>query len=227
MRKNISVAGVLANWMSKLLVSGEKMDQCIEKNDHMEWKHCAISVLSEINSMHRDVKEMLSMNCPDELYPFRQTGAVNVKVQMSAGFVHILLDAPVPKRIETVSDRSHLVVRDYCSEISNAILAARKEGFAFPRYKEKVVICYFHRYTSRKWAIDYDNYDTKLITDTVALHFLIDDSPRYLCGYHESFKDNQNATNIWIIPVIQFPGFLKKLHEAQVEEGEKGEKHGE
>ena len=91
------------------------------------------------------------------------------------------------------------------------LLHKRNELFKdnYIRPDTKSVIIYVH-HNDIDSSRDYENYDTKHMTDVICAVFLKDDSQKYLEVYHTSVQSKEAYTTIHVIPKKRFVEFYEK-----------------
>ena len=68
-------------------------------------------------------------------------------------------------------------------------------------YEEKVVIWYEYMHSCHDELRDFDNIETKYITDIIAPYVIKDDNPNWCSVYHSGKETNRDAyTKIRIMP---------------------------
>ncbi len=83
--------------------------------------------------------------------------------------------------------------------------ADRKEVFW---YKEKVVICFIHHYSSVRLVRDHDNFELKRIIDYIAYRCMPTDSATHCAHYHDYKMDEKEFSEIYVVPENRFVEFL-------------------
>lgn len=81
----------------------------------------------------------------------------------------------------------------------------------FQRYKERVIILYKSNYTSESDTRDYDNYDTKALTDFIATFCLIDDNPSRVLAMSDYEIKDEEYSEIYVIPISKFSNYSDML----------------
>lgn len=77
----------------------------------------------------------------------------------------------------------------------------------FQRYKERVVMLYKSNYTSESNMKDYDNYETKALTDFIATYCLIDDNPSRVLAMSDYEIKDEEYSEIYVIPISKFDDY--------------------
>ena len=78
---------------------------------------------------------------------------------------------------------------------------------------EKGILCYEFVTDGTSGRRDYDNTETKTVTDIITRLFLHDDSPEYLYVYYFSTKGKPSCTKVYLMPPERFIGFLEEKDE--------------
>lgn len=114
------------------------------------------------------------------------------------GIEEIVLPRLLPHRKE---DRQ---VKEYlCKQYYPSIYAQYHE-----KIKQKtvpIVLWYEHCYEDFRYGVrDYDNSETKFMTDLITPFFIPDDSPHYFSVFHSAKESNWDHTNVFIVPEEMF-----------------------
>lgn len=77
-------------------------------------------------------------------------------------------------------------------------------------YNERVVIVYTYYYKNNERKKDYDNYETKFMTDILSSNLLYDDSPVFCCVYQDYRQGTKTHTEIDVMPEREFLHWIQK-----------------
>lgn len=124
---------------------------------------------------------------------------INVKVEVEDDVTHIIFSDLLPKKIKNGE------LRDLGNEINTYAAVLNKELEKCNHfYNEKVVVFFRHIYVKEQEMLDHDNIEIKTVIDTIAVHLLPDDSPKY-CAYFMDYEIGEyRHTEIDVIPATKF-----------------------
>ena len=106
--------------------------------------------------------------------------------------------------------------------IRSIIYPAMRKFFSgkdFIRY-ENCVLIFRHVYSRDRpvtYYRDYDNVETKSVTDAVAFFTMVDDSPVHCSVYHCCATGNKSCTEVYVLPKGDFPEWLRMEKEMPAE----------
>lgn len=75
----------------------------------------------------------------------------------------------------------------------------------------RCVIIYRHVYApdrAKSMYRDHDNIEIKQVTDAIAMFAVVDDSPGYCNNYHCSTRGTPSRTEVYVVPMDDFPKWL-------------------
>lgn len=125
--------------------------------------------------------------------------------------LHIILPDLIPLRPRLNQGNYALknnVDFDYIrSSYSDAFLQEFRKG-KFRTYSQKVVIFYVNYYKRNEMIRDHDNLDSKIITDIITQHLLIDDDPTCVSTFMDFSYGKFDHTEAYVIPEEYFPNFF-------------------
>lgn len=75
-------------------------------------------------------------------------------------------------------------------------------------YSEKAAIIYTHYFESENEFVDHDNFETKIFTDLITSHMLLDDSPKYCAIFMDYRIGEKSHTEIDVIPYAKLKDFI-------------------
>lgn len=109
----------------------------------------------------------------------------------------------LPHRIKETQKSKEYFYAAYIPAIQK-LLSGKK------RYNEKVVIWYQHLHSQYKEMRDYDNIETKYITDIITPYLIEDDNPNFCSIFQSGKKSDEAKTRILILPEHAFPEVFQK-----------------
>ena len=126
---------------------------------------------------------------------------------MDHNILHIILPDLLPPR----KKRSGM---DYNYLKSNYFFPFNREfkKGKFNPYSEKIVLVFMNYFEKKYLLKDHDNLDTKVITDIITMHMLIDDDPSYVSQYMDFDYADTAHTEIYVVPDAIFPNFIVWLN---------------
>jgi hypothetical protein len=92
-------------------------------------------------------------------------------------------------------------------------------GKNFMRY-DNCVLIFRHVYSRDRpvtYYRDYDNVETKSVTDAVAFFTMVDDSPNHCSVYHCCATGNKSCTEVYVLPKEDFSEWLRLENEMPAE----------
>ena len=150
----------------------------------------------EISSFGYAVREMTLS------YPI--VPEIDVKVDEKS--VQIIMDAMLPFPINGGVHFLH-------ESLNTALLSySIRNGLAMPLFTERCAVIFFHHYANNAKSLrhlrDYDNVEKRCITNVIARHFMLDDSPACYISMDILAPGDSNFTEIRIMTIPAFRTFI-------------------
>lgn len=131
---------------------------------------------------------------------FADIDALDIQFYEYEDRLKIVFPSLLPKRINYASENNLLRYNEIKAMYVPAFDKFSKER-KFKGFKDKVLIRYTHFYESEREIRDYDNYETKIITDLITPLAIVDDSPKE-CMIMSAYKvGDKSHTEADVIPV--------------------------
>lgn len=147
----------------------------------------------------RNLGEMCGEVAEDEFYSM---SALDIQFYECEDRLKIVFPSLLPKRINYASEKNLLRYNEMRAMYAPAFIKFGKER-KFKGFKDKVIIKYTHFYESDRQIRDYDNYETKIITDLITPLVIVDDSPRE-CTIMSAYKmGDKSHTEVEVIPMTE------------------------
>lgn len=163
-------------------------------------------LLSTVNLLYRDLKDVLTryLFATYQEPPAVLQRPVKATIDYSDKVLYISFDNLPAKRIKNIYDVNHTYTYCFGDALDDANSWYRQINGVIPRYKEKVVIWYIVHHKKDTNICDYDNYDFKPITDSIASLFLQDDAPQFISQFFDACDDTDDYLEIRVLPRSQF-----------------------
>ena len=122
-------------------------------------------------------------------------------------------------RLEPLAKTKDTANKAYIRSIIYPAMRKFFSGKNFMRYDNYVLI--FQHVYSRDRPVtyyrDYDNVETKSVTDAVAFFTMVDDSPNHCSVYHCCATGNKSCTEVYVLPKEDFSEWLRLENEMPAE----------
>ena len=187
-----------------------EIDSFISKVEYSKDSTDAVNLsnrlLSNLNQLYKDTKNELVrfLFSTYQLPPAELQRPVNATIDYSEKVIYLSFDALPAKRSKNLYDRNHTYSVCFNDALDNAYSWYRQINGLIPRYDERVVLWYVIHYKKGENICDYDNYDFKPITDSIASFFLQDDNPQFISQFFDACEDTKNFLEVRILPRSQF-----------------------
>lgn len=126
------------------------------------------------------------------------------------GWLYLSIPQLLPKKVKEYGNSGSLNwLTEMLSKVFEQFL---KQKYTY-KYKEKCILVYRYVYSENipnySW-FDYDNLESRQVTNYIAEHFLFDDSPKYIDTYYTTgvTKNEHSFTEVYLVPKRQFNDFL-------------------
>lgn len=122
---------------------------------------------------------------------------------------HIHLNTLLPTKKDTVRvNDKNTVELTYVAALNRAVVEKRIHP-----YREKVVFAIIHNFSPKSKLIDHDNFFIKPIIDGIVSVLLPDDSPDRVTLYMDARIEDEESTDIYVVPYEKFDISLIKGNE--------------
>lgn len=138
------------------------------------------------------------------------TESVPVKIELNDDILHIRYFQLLPKRIKTVYGSQNEEYKNVQARFKNPIMDFFNDKKFFV-YEEKVIIFFLHHFKNTHKLRDHDNFETKFLIDYIAINTLTDDSARYCAHYMDYILDDEDYSEIFVIPESKFIYFYQNI----------------
>lgn len=168
-----------------------------------------IKLLTESNMIKNACQDYLAEKGHSSLcYEFGKNN-VSVKIEKYGSGYKFIFESLLPARGNIINQsvfKGYLrtIDYDYKTAIEDAIANFSKdETITF--FQERVAVEITHFFSEGKQLKDYDNFESKPITDIITFHFIKDDSPEYVSVHFDYQKTQEKPhTEIVIIPEREY-----------------------
>lgn len=195
-------------------------------------------LLKKLTGLHEEQKALYQQNAHDEFYEKTlEFEAASEKLTLNARAIPVATGRPsAPMDVEMVMENEIRVEMGFTEQgwfqLRMPLLLPQKgkggaqyiRGFLYPammrfmrndqralRYKECILIyrhVYSRTYDERKYR-DHDNIELNMVTDTVAVRVMADDSPMLCRHYYCSAVGDTERTELYVIPRRDFSKWLE------------------
>lgn len=179
-----------------------------ENLDRDNFNEEAVKIFKLIDSSRKENAKLVSILGTTSLNELVKETAVKLYFVERKEHLRIIFPELLPPRIRYGEGEHALSIQD----IRNMYQPSFEEYARKPdkiRFNERVAIIYTFFYESEKKIKDYDNYETKLITDFIACNVLGEDSPRQCTIMYEYKIGDKDHTQIDIVPYRKLSEYMK------------------
>lgn len=192
--------------MEEMLRLAELMQKSKDENQETRY---GVTLLQKTNQLYFTLREHLQKS--NALKTDIEAFSVKASVSREGEVTHIVFDKLIPKRLKSGYDNSHYIWDQFRNALYTAVDELRKEGGKIDFYGGRVVLCYIHCFSKARLT-DYDNINTKPVTDAISACFLKDDSPKHVAKYEDYKIGTSDHTEVYLVPVERFPVFAIDMH---------------
>lgn len=152
--------------------------------------------VTEAENMALEAREFVPLQYKRAADEYRMMGSDlnDISVEKEGEVLTIIIPRLLPHRTKQSASTKAYFYKTFCPALHEALKNMTV-------YEEKVVIWYEHMHSCHDELRDFDNIETKYITDIIAPYVIKDDNPNWCSVYHSGKETNRDAyTKIRIMP---------------------------
>lgn len=128
---------------------------------------------------------------------------VHCSIEEKDSVYHIRFDTLLPKKVNSWGGEKDNIYQMYVNGIHAAALSA-----GLPKWSGRVVMVIIHHFADEKAMIDYDNFELKSIIDAIAVHYLVDDSPKFYISHMDCVMGDDEFSEILLMSQEKFKNYV-------------------
>ena len=152
-----------------------------------------------VNKVRNKTVKIAQLSGAVDVAAMRQENCADVKFIENEDHIKIVFPDLLPKRIN-YADKANLLSYADLKQMYVPVFQSYYKNRAYKVWDRRVIIRYMHIYESEKKMRDFDNFETKIITDLITPLVNYDDSPKECMIMSEYRIGKKNHTEVDIIP---------------------------